>query len=461
MNYILNEHIALRSWWLVPYAYYIKNSQIAKGLKKEEFEFLLKCDGNTNIEENELVSSFLAKCFISACNEEKSLTQWQKHKSYDNRYFPKMNWMITGKCNYNCLHCFNAADNSPLMAEWSLEDAMKLILEAKECGVNAFTITGGEPMLHKNFFDIIAAIYENGMFVEELNTNGHFINREALLKLKELGSYPLIKISFDGVGHHDWLRNKKGAEKIALDAIKLCKEMGFRVKAQTNVHRLNVESMLPTAKLLNSLGVEEMRIIRTTEAPRWTQNAGDSCLTLVEYFDTMLEFCKEYSKLDANMIIDIWQFLTLFPRSKSYFLRAKSCTEAYRDSIPVCQGNRGMIAVAAGGEVYPCHQMSGYYIGHGWKLGNVIHSGLKPLLQSGQYLNEVCTTVGTLKKNNSKCDECKYFKYCIGGCRAIGLALTGDKFGRDISKCLFFENDYYHKVEKAIEVYTNRSKMDI
>ena len=47
--YILNPYIALRSWRLVPYAYYIKGVRDAKGLKKDEFEFLLKCDGKTEI----------------------------------------------------------------------------------------------------------------------------------------------------------------------------------------------------------------------------------------------------------------------------------------------------------------------------------------------------------------------------------------------------------------------------
>ena len=68
-----------------------------------------------------------------------------------------------------CLHCFNAADNAPLQSEWTAEEAKKLLDEAYECGINAFTITGGEPMLHKNFFDIIEGIYKRNMFVEELS----------------------------------------------------------------------------------------------------------------------------------------------------------------------------------------------------------------------------------------------------------------------------------------------------
>ena len=54
MNYILNPNIALRSWWRVPYAYYIKGVRDAQRLTKEEFELLSLCDGQTDIEDSEL-----------------------------------------------------------------------------------------------------------------------------------------------------------------------------------------------------------------------------------------------------------------------------------------------------------------------------------------------------------------------------------------------------------------------
>ena len=47
MKYILSENIALRSWPIVPYAYYTRGHNFASGLKKEEFDLLLSCDGKT------------------------------------------------------------------------------------------------------------------------------------------------------------------------------------------------------------------------------------------------------------------------------------------------------------------------------------------------------------------------------------------------------------------------------
>ncbi|MBQ2996448.1 MAG: radical SAM protein [Oscillibacter sp.] len=264
MYCILNERIGLRSWWRTPYAYYIREMRDAKRLTREEFELLSRCDGETELEESSLLRSLLRRGLVSPCAKgEKQLTAWQK-MDCDNRYFPAMNWMITGKCNYNCLHCFNAADNAPLMSEFSLEEAERLLDEAYACGINAFTITGGEPMCHKNFFEILEGIYRRGMYVEELNTNGYYIDQTALDRMKALGCDPLIKISFDGIGHHDWLRNRRGAEADALRAIRLCADNGFRVKVQTNVHRRNLEAMLPTAELLDSLGIEIDASIRTS-----------------------------------------------------------------------------------------------------------------------------------------------------------------------------------------------------
>ena len=151
MRYILNPYIALRSWMLVPYAYYIKGERNAKGLTAEEFAFLTECDGRSELPdeaESPLARKFLADGFIRRAESSDVLSDWSRPRLCPNRYFPAMNWMITGKCNYNCIHCFNAADNAPLMSEWSMDEADRLLDQARDCGINAFTITGGEPMLH-------------------------------------------------------------------------------------------------------------------------------------------------------------------------------------------------------------------------------------------------------------------------------------------------------------------------
>ncbi len=461
MYYILNKSVALRSWKLSPYAFYIRGVRDAQRLTKEEYEILKMCDSLHDIEDSDVLKKLVEECFAIPCKKgEYSLLDWQD-KSYDNRYFPAINWMITGKCNYNCLHCFNAADNSPLQSEWTLDEAKSLLDQARDCGINAFTITGGEPMLHKNFFEILEAIYERNMFVYELNTNGYFISQEALDHMKKIGCKPLMKISFDGISHHDWLRNKKGAEEDALRAISLCVKNGFKVKVQTNVHRYNLDSIQKTLEILDEMGVDETRIIRTSEAPRWLNNSRGATLSLKEYTDAMYELWQEYISENHKMNLTSWQIGSLTPKDKTFKLSAVECPNGtYRDDAPVCKGNRGMIAIGANGHVYPCHQLSGYYEQHNDILGDLKKESLKILLSSGKYVNEVCTTLKDLKENNEKCRNCKYFKYCCGGCRAIALAITNNKLAPDPSKCFFFENDYYNKFVEMLKGWKNLSLIE-
>ena len=462
MYFRLPGNIALRSWSDVKYAYYVKGGVYAQPLTMSEAKIMLLCDGEHDIETDDTVMRLVLKKMIVSCEKGEKPSEWSSYKKYDNRYFPKMNLMITGKCNYNCLHCFNAADNAPLMTEWTFEELCDLFDQARDCGINALTVTGGEPMVHKRFMDILREIHKRGMFVEELNTNGYYITGEILEEMKKIGCDPLIKISFDGIGCHDWMRAREGAEQKTLDAMKLCIDSGFRVKSQTQVHRKNTDSMLPTAKVLNDMGVSEMRIIRTTEVPRWFANAGDACLGFEEYYEKLLDFAEEYIHTGMKMDIDIWQFLRLYSKNRSFSIVPAACSEGeYRSTYPACRGNRGMAAVTSSGDIVPCMQESGLLMQLGIHFGNLHRDRLKDLLSSGAYLDNVCSTVGDVRTNNSKCGSCKWFEYCTGGCRAMGLLYSGKRMdfcGEDITKCRFFENGWYEKVSETLSEWQNLSR---
>ena len=158
MFYRLNDHIALRKWRYVDRAIYIKGIDHALGIDKEEFELLLKCDGNTDLEPSQELAHLMEYHYIEKCEKGHAPNSWSILHEYDNYYFPRMNLMITGKCNLNCLHCFNAKDNAPLNSELSYEDVINILDQASGIGIHAFTLTGGEPLVHRRFLDIVKAI---------------------------------------------------------------------------------------------------------------------------------------------------------------------------------------------------------------------------------------------------------------------------------------------------------------
>lgn len=458
-KYILNKNIALRSWRLVPYAYYVRGIRNAMGLKAEEYDFLSKCDGVHEFDDDDAYAAvFLRLNMIHVSDGSEQLSDWQKPRFCDNRYFPAANWSITGKCNYNCRHCFMAADNARLMREFSRDEWQKTLDALDRCGVQSLTLTGGEPTIHPDFVEIVREIYKRGMVVNELTTNGCLVNDILLKTFREIGANPLIKISFDCIGHHDWMRGKVGAEAEAMAAIDTCKRNGFAVRIQTCVHRLNIDTLYETAELMAKKGVEQLRIIRTTEVPRWEENAEGACFGLEEYYDLMLDFTERYAAAGYEMEVDIWQFLQIFPKFRRYHYRpVEGSCHSFRDSAPVCRGNRGMIAINSDGSLVPCNQLSGTLEKRGIHLGNIKTGDLQEFLQESEYLDYVTCPISKLHEKNETCRKCEYKKLCAGGCRALAVLMTEDYYGIDPTKCSYFKNDYMEKTDAVFRRVAERT----
>ena len=457
MYYIIQNDIALRSWPGVPFAYYRKGKTDAFPLSRDEFELLRKCDGKTPLDGSGLLRQMLERGLIRCSKgEEDVLSDWQKLRVYFNRYMPKMNLAITGRCNCKCRHCFNA--NGPAADEMTYDEIIRLLDSACACGINAFTITGGEPLLFERLGDVIEAIYARGMFLFEINTNAMLLEQPFLDRLRSIHAEPVFKISFDGIGYHDWMRGVEGAQKTVLDRISLCVRNGFRVCAQINVNRKNLDSVYDTLALMESLGVEDSRIIRTSESPRWLTSAEGLTLDVGEYYDRMLELAVRYMSGSHRMQLNIWQYLYLYPESGSYCFQPVTAfgQRSYSEDAVLCPGARSMIAVGADGEVYPCMQVSGTMQAAGLSLGNVRNGGLRSILTDSEYLKCVCTTVGEKLKENALCRECPYVTVCRGGCPALAynnLGRLADPMGPDVWKCIFFKQNYPEKCKNALSAF--------
>ena len=450
MYYKLNELVALRGWKLVPFACYIYGVREAQALTLKQYGLLSLCDGEHNLEPSEALNQMIRAKMIVPCERGDHISDWQKPRNYANRYFPHLNWAITGKCNFNCRHCFMASDNAPMMEEFTWEQCLDLLDGCERCGVQTLTLTGGEPMLHPRFMDIVRECARRHLYIAEINTNGSFLTEKMLDEFKRLDMHPLIKISYDGVGHHDWLRNSPGAEEKAIRAIQLCKTEGFSVRAQTNVHRGNLDVMYDTVAQLDAQGVEEIRIIRTTETPRWNENGKGQCLELDEYYEAMLKLIKKIVQGGHRIDVDVWQFAYFYPSNKTYYYHPVQCQcGKYQDSIPVCKGARGTIAVAHTGELSPCNQLAGTFAKLGIRCGNVKKTPLQKLLSQGDYLDLVTMPVSMVREHNDVCQNCSYWEACMGGCRAISTALTKDFLHYDPAKCLFFKGGYMKKIDEV------------
>ena len=463
MYYRITDHVALRSWPDAGFAIYKRGIRKPFPLSERVATTMLLADGEHDMETDDTVMLLVMRGLIEPCEKGERPSAWSAFRAYGNACFPMMNLMITGKCNFNCLHCFNAADNAALMTEWSFEDICELLDQARDCGITSFQITGGEPMAHRRFLDILREIYKRDMDVFAINTNGWYLTQEVLDEMKAIGCAPTMKISFDGIGFHDWIRQRAGAQESAIASMELCVENGLEVVSNTQVNRKNVHAMMPTARLLNDIGVKGMRIIRTTEVPRWEENAANSCLSLEEYYRSMLEFAVEYSRSGMMMDVETWQYIGLLPKQQSYYLKpVKFASAERRGEGYCCNCTHSMVAVTSDGEIMPCNQMSGYFLKNGMSMGNVHQTPLGDLLGGGAYVKAANMTVRDL--GNSECGTCRHLSYCGGGCRALGLLYSGKEelaglTCKDVTKCRFFEGGWYRRIVQALPGWTNLSEI--
>ena len=156
------------------------------------------------------------------------------------------------------------------------------------------------------------------MTVGRINSNVHFLTEQLAEEIRAIDGKILFNVSYDGAGYHDWMRNRKGAEKDLLSKIKILVDKGFHVCAAMTLNRVNLDAAEDSLKKLEELGVQEFRIIRTSETPRWLLNAKDACLTFEEYYDAMTDLCRKFASEEHTIDLNIFHFVIIRHRYRCY-----------------------------------------------------------------------------------------------------------------------------------------------
>lgn len=453
MYYKLHPGVSLRSWPGIPYACCQSGMGRVHILTLAEYLFLEQCDGTADFVKTPLLEEMLTKRYIVPCEKGDSIEERQRMYRYENLYFPSINIAVTGRCNYNCRHCFAAKDEYASSDELTCRELCELLDDCVSCGIHNVSFTGGEPFIHRDFSRLIEEIAKRRLYLMEIATNGSMITAEKLDFIREMGEIPRFKISFDGIGHHDWMRQAKGAEESALRAIRLVKEKGMEVMIQTCLDRENTATLYDTALRMESLGVGEMRVIRISESPRWLALADRIGMTPEEYFDVCLSFLERYCREEHQMDLTIWGLGYYNAREKSLdFLYERKLRQRMNKQLPVCTSYRETVFVNSDGSLAPCQPQSGYMAKHGLKWGNIRKNRLKELLKDSEYIKHVTCTLGELLGQNDTCASCVFFPMCRGGCRAIGYGLTGNYFGADRMQCVFFKKGFFERAQRIKKV---------
>ena len=163
-------------------------------------------------------------------------------------------WEATRSCNLNCVHCRASADLGPYPGEMSHEKGLEILDQIAKEGEVIVILTGGEPLLRKDIFDLAAYGTDLGLRMV-MATNGTLLTPGITEKIKASG-IKRVSISLDGASTkaHDGFRRVQGAFEGSLDGIELLKQAGIEFQINTTVTRHNVDQVEDILNLAVDLG---------------------------------------------------------------------------------------------------------------------------------------------------------------------------------------------------------------
>ncbi|MCX6575426.1 MAG: radical SAM protein [Candidatus Aminicenantes bacterium] len=312
---------------------------------------------------------------------------------------------IAGSCNLACRHCWIEPDFSPdqskgkfLRPEW----AKKAVVEAKPLGLQSVKLTGGEPLFHPQFREIVSAIAQEGVDII-IETNGTLIDDDLAGFLRDAGRVRFISVSVDGakVETHEALRGVAGSFDKAVSGIQTLVKAGFRPQLICTLHRNNIGEIAEVIALAEGVGCSSVKFNHIQRTGRGSRMHEE------KHGLSVGEIIRTYQRLESEFV----------PRArvKVFF----DIPIAFYSIRKIINGNPGrcnvlnLLGVLSGGELSLC--------GVGVLVPELIYGHL-----SSDNLKEVWKEAPGLKELRRLipaelegiCGRCLFKDTCLGQCVA-------------------------------------------
>ena len=163
-------------------------------------------------------------------------------------------WEVTRSCNLNCVHCRAAANCGPYPGELSTKKCFQLIDEIAAMSSPVIILTGGEPLLRPDIFEIASYGTNKGLRMV-MATNGTLVNATTAKKMISSG-IKRVSISIDGkdAARHDAFRQEKGAFAGAMTGINAMKDAGMEFQINTTITTANLGQIKDILELAKKVG---------------------------------------------------------------------------------------------------------------------------------------------------------------------------------------------------------------
>ncbi len=321
-------------------------------------------------------------------------------------------WLhVTNACNLSCKHCLV---NSSPGGEPGGDTAFwfKMIDQGLALGVTRFFITGGEPFLRSDIFDLIDRILSssNPQKIELIIlTNAMLFRGDNLRKLSGYDPNQFqLQISLDGPSpdiNNDIRGN--GTFDATIRGIKEVIGLGFSPTLTTAVNRANAQHINGMVQLASSVGIKNIHLLLSHHRGR---GVGNPALTSPSSSD-LLHIFKETKHLADQAGITFDNFDALFSKLMGPAgVKTDLSNTAYES-----------LCVYADGYVYPSAALAGL---PALRMGNPAEQTLEEIWKNAPAAKEI--REGTVQKKK-KCKDC-YLKYLCGGGDLEHTYLYSEKF---------------------------------
>lgn len=310
---------------------------------------------------------------------------------------------ITNRCNIGCGHCFFSAGpkGNPGLPLTIIQKALK---DGKKLGAKEVHVTGGEPLIRKDFLEILKTASSLDYFVR-LQTNLWSMTPELLTQIKKYTKE--VSTTVDGLEKsHDLIR-KAGSFKRTTKWIKTLLNEGFRVITITAIQKKNYDDIIPMIDYLVDLGVNAHFLFIVGKA----ENVSEKEVITFEQWKILIsKLMDRFGSKDIKTDL-VCQLHNLGGEEKIEYIEKDCRLDSKNHTVITAEGN-----------VFPCSM----FVNSGKSLGNIQSDSLENI-----WRNSPNWSFYDQKITDPKCSSCNLFRYCRGGCRAYSFEETGNISNRD------------------------------
>ncbi|WP_455217671.1 heme d1 biosynthesis radical SAM protein NirJ [Kaarinaea lacus] len=363
---------------------------------------------------------------------------------------PVVIWNLIRRCNLTCKHCYSISADRDFPGELTTAEVFHVMDDLRAFGVPVLILSGGEPLLRDDIFDISRRAKEMGFYVG-LSSNGTLIDESNIDAIAEIG-YNYVGISIDGIREtHDRFRRKQGAFDESMRGIRLCRDAGIKVGMRFTLTMDNANELPQLLDIMEEEQVDKFYLSHLNYAGRGNKNRKDDVYHQLtrDAMDLLFQTCwkdveagrtREFvtGNNDADGVYLMYWVARNFPQQLSHM----------HNVLRQWGGNSSGVNIANIDNLGNVHPDTFWW---DYALGNVKQRPFSEIWQdtSDPLMAGLKAHPRPLK---GRCAECRHREICGGNTRVRAWQLSGDPWAEDPACYLDNEEIGVHWMKQRLQL---------